>query len=113
MDKLIEEKTQAINEQNFEKAASLRDQIKEAREEIEKENKENKIDLKIGFDQIAKIVSDWSKVPITKLTEDEKQKYMDLDIDLKKEVIGQDKAIDAISHAIKRSRVGLKDPKNQ
>ncbi|EGC84843.1 ATP-dependent Clp protease ATP-binding subunit [Anaerococcus hydrogenalis] len=111
LDKLIEEKTQAINEQNFEKAASLRDQIKEAREEIEKENKENKIDLKIGFDQIAKIVSDWSKVPITKLTEDEKQKYMDLDIDLKKEVIGQDKAIDAISHAIKRSRVGLKDPK--
>lgn len=111
LDKLIEEKTQAINEQNFEKAASLRDQIKEAREEIEKENKENKIDLKIGFDQIAKIVSDWSKVPITKLTEDEKQRYMDLDIDLKKEVIGQDKAIDAISHAIKRSRVGLKDPK--
>ncbi|EEB35068.1 ATPase family associated with various cellular activities (AAA) [Anaerococcus hydrogenalis DSM 7454] len=111
LDKLIEEKTQAINEQNFEKAASLRDQIKEAREEIEKENKKNKIDLKIGFDQIAKIVSDWSKVPITKLTEDEKQRYMDLDIDLKKEVIGQDKAIDSLSHAIKRARVGLKDPK--
>lgn len=107
LDKLIEEKAQAINEQNFEKAASLRDQINEAREKFEKENKSN---LKIGFDQIAKIVSDWSKVPITKLTEDEKQKYMDLDIDLKKEVIGQDKAIDAISHSIKRSRVGLKDP---
>ena len=110
LDNLIEEKTQAINEQNFEKAASLRDQINEAREKFEKEKKENKSNLKIGFDQIAKIVSDWSKVPITKLTEDEKQKYMDLDIDLKKEVIGQDKAIDAISHAIKRSRVGLKDP---
>lgn len=110
LDKLIEEKTQAINEQNFEKAASLRDQINEAREKFEKEKKENKSNLKIGFDQIAKIVSDWSKVPITKLTEDEKQKYMDLDIDLKKEVIGQDKAIDSISHAIKRSRVGLKDP---
>ena len=110
LDKLIEEKAQAINEQNFEKAASLRDQINEAREKFEKEKKENKNNLKIGFDQIAKIVSDWSKVPITKLTEDEKQKYMDLDIDLKKEVIGQDKAIDSISHAIKRSRVGLKDP---
>ena len=110
LDKLIEEKAQAINEQNFEKAASLRDQINEAREKFEKEKKENKSNLKIGFDQIAKIVSDWSKVPITKLTEDEKQKYMDLDIDLKKEVIGQDKAIDSISHAIKRSRVGLKDP---
>ena len=110
LDKLIEEKAQAINDQNFEKAASLRDQINEAREKFEKEKKENKSNLKIGFDQIAKIVSDWSKVPITKLTEDEKQKYMDLDIDLKKEVIGQDKAIDSISHAIKRSRVGLKDP---
>lgn len=111
LDKLIEEKNQAINEQNFEKAASLRDQINETREKLEKEKNEDKTDLKISFDEVAKIVSSWSKVPITKLTEDEKQKYMDLDIDLKKEVIGQDKAIDKISHAIKRARVGLKDPK--
>ena len=109
LDKLIEEKNMAINEQNFEKAASLRDQINETREKLEKEEK--KTDLKISFDEVAKIVSSWSKVPITKLTEDEKQRYMDLDIDLKKEVIGQDKAIDKISHAIKRARVGLKDPK--
>ena len=111
LDKLIEEKNMAINEQNFEKAASLRDQINETREKLEKEKDQNKLDLKISFDEVAKIVSSWSKVPITKLTEDEKQKYMDLDIDLKKEVIGQDKAIDKISHAIKRARVGLKDPK--
>lgn len=111
LDGLIEEKNIAINEQNFEKAASLRDQINEAREKLEKEKDQNKLDLKISFDEVAKIVSSWSKVPITKLTEDEKQKYMDLDIDLKKEVIGQDKAIDKISHAIKRARVGLKDPK--
>lgn len=111
LDKLIEEKNMAINEQNFEKAASLRDQINETREKLEKEKNEDKKDLKISFDEVAKIVSSWSKVPITKLTEDEKQRYMDLDIDLKKEVIGQDKAIDKISHAIKRARVGLKDPK--
>lgn len=111
LDKLIEEKNMAINEQNFEKAASLRDQINETREKLEKEKEEKKTDLKISFDEVAKIVSSWSKVPIIKLTEDEKQKYMDLDIDLKKEVIGQDKAIDKISHAIKRARVGLKDPK--
>lgn len=111
LDELIEEKNIAINEQNFEKAASLRDQINEAREKLEKEKDKNKTDLKISFDEVAKIVSSWSKVPITKLTEDEKQRYMDLDIDLKKEVIGQDKAIDKISHAIKRARVGLKDPK--
>lgn len=111
LDKLIEEKNMAINEQNFEKAASLRDQINQTREKLEKEKNEDKTDLKISFDEVAKIVSSWSKVPITKLTEDEKQRYMDLDIDLKKEVIGQDKAIDKISHAIKRARVGLKDPK--
>lgn len=111
LDKLIEEKNMAINEQNFEKAASLRDQINETREKLEKEKDQNKLDLKISFDEVAKIVSSWSKVPITKLTEDEKQRYMDLYIDLKKEVIGQDKAIDKISHAIKRARVGLKDPK--
>ena len=111
LNKLFEEKNQAINEQNFEKAASLRDKINETREKFEKEKEEKKIDLKISFDEVAKIVSSWSKVPITKLTEDEKQKYMDLDIDLKKEVIGQDKAIDSVSQAIKRARVGLKDPK--
>lgn len=111
LNKLFEEKNQAINEQNFEKAASLRDKINETREKFEKEKEEKKIDLKISFDEVAKIVSSWSKVPIKKLTEDEKQKYMDLDIDLKKEVIGQDKAIDSVSQAIKRARVGLKDPK--
>lgn len=111
LNKLFEEKNQAINEQNFEKAASLRDKINETREKFEKEKEEKKMDLKISFDEVAKIVSSWSKVPITKLTEDEKQKYMDLDIDLKKEVIGQDKAIDSVSQAIKRARVGLKDPK--
>lgn len=63
LDKLVEEKNQAINEQNFEKAASLRDQINEAREKLEKEKEENKIDLKISFDEVAKIVSSWSKVP--------------------------------------------------
>ncbi|MDU5504644.1 MAG: ATP-dependent Clp protease ATP-binding subunit [Anaerococcus vaginalis] len=111
LNKLFEEKNQAINEQNFEKAASLRDKINETREKFEKEKEEKKMDLKISFDEVAKIVSSWSKVPITKLTEDEKQKYMDLDIDLKKEVIGQDKAIDSVSQAIKRARVGLRDPK--
>ena len=111
LDKLVKEKELAINEQDFEKAASLRDQINEARKKLEEEKNEDKIKLKIGFDEVAKIVSDWSKVPITKLTEDEKQRYKDLDIELKKEVIGQDKAIDSVAHAIKRARVGLKDPR--
>ena len=110
LDSLIEEKEEAIKEQNFEKAAKLRDKINEERKNIEDKNKDNKKDLSIGFDEVARIVSDWSKVPITKLTEDEKERYRDLDKELKKQVIGQDGAVDAVSHAIKRARVGLKDP---
>ncbi|MDY3006336.1 ATP-dependent Clp protease ATP-binding subunit, partial [Anaerococcus porci] len=110
LDDLIAQKEEAINNQDFERAANLRDRINETRENLEKEEENKNLDLAIGFDEVAKIVSDWSKVPITKLTEDEKERYRDLDVDLKKEVIGQDKAIDEVSHAIKRARVGLKDP---
>ncbi len=107
------EKDQAIKDQDFEKAAKLRDEINKAKFDIEEEKeepKEVKTDLSVGYDEIAKIVSDWSKVPITKLTQDEKERYRDLDIDLKDTVIGQDKAIESVAHAIKRARVGLKDP---
>lgn len=111
LDELIGEKDEAINKQDFEKAAILRDKINKARKDLEKEDDDKNLTLSIGFDRVSKIVSDWSKVPITKLTEDEKEKYRDLDQDLKKEVIGQDEAIDEVSHAIKRARVGLKDPR--
>ncbi|MGO3018439.1 MAG: ATP-dependent Clp protease ATP-binding subunit, partial [Anaerococcus sp.] len=108
------QKEQAINEQDFEKAARLRDEINKAKFDLEEEKNEPEeninTDLSIGYDEIASIVSDWSRVPITKLTQDEKERYRDLDIDLKEEVIGQNKAIESVAHAIKRARVGLKDP---
>lgn len=114
LEKLNYEKDQAIKDQDFEKAARLRDEINQARFEVEQIFEDEKVEedskLSIGYDQVAKIVSDWSKVPITKLTEDEKERYKDLDKELKKDVIGQDKAIDSVSHAVKRARVGLKDP---
>lgn len=110
---LVVEKEQAVKDQDFEKAAELRDRINQARfdmeAEIEKKNKE-KSNLFIGFDDIASIVASWSKVPVTKLTEDEKEKYANLDDDLEGTVIGQEDAIESVSHAIKRARVGLKDP---
>lgn len=110
---LVVEKEQAVKDQDFEKAAELRDRINQARfdmeAEIEKKNKE-KSNLFIGFDDIASIVASWSKVPVTKLTEDEKEKYANLDHDLEGTVIGQQEAIKSVSHAIKRARVGLKDP---
>lgn len=108
-------KDKAVATQNFEAAAGLRDEIKMLKEEMERKeedwNKKRSLaKMEVGFDEIAKIVSDWSNVPVTKLTEEESQKYLHLDRDLKEVVIGQDNAIDSISHAIKRARVGLKDP---
>lgn len=113
INELVSEKEQAVKDQDFEKAAELRDRINQARfeieAEIEKKNKD-KPNLFIDFDDIAGIVASWSKVPVTKLTEDEKEKYANLDEDLKGTVIGQEDAIKSVAHAIKRARVGLKDP---
>ena len=107
------QKEQAVRDQDFEKAAELRDKINqtqfEIEAELEKKNKD-KPNLFIDYDDIAGIVASWSKVPVTKLTEDEKEKYANLDHDLEGTVIGQDEAIKSVSHAIKRARVGLKDP---
>ena len=94
---LVAEKEQAVKDQDFEKAAELRDRINQARfeveAEIEKKNKD-KPNLFIDFDDIAGIVASWSKVPVTKLTEDEKEKYANLDDDLEGTVIGQEDAIE-------------------
>ena len=113
LDSLIYEKEKAIKNQDFEKAAKLRDEINQKRFDLEEKAKTEKDEnpsLSIGYDEAAKIVSDWSKVPITKLNQDEMIRYKNLDKDLKKDVIGQDKAIESVSRAVKRARVGLKDP---
>ena len=113
IDELIGQKEQAVRDQDFEKAAELRDIINQAKFDLEaereKKNKE-KPNKFIGYDDIASIVASWSKVPVTKLTEDEKEKYANLDKAMKGTVIGQDEAIKSVAHAIKRARVGLKDP---
>lgn len=116
LDVLEKEKEQAVANQAFEKAASLRDETETIRRELkqvqEEWKKQKKLkNMMVGFDQIAKIVSQWSNVPVTKMTVEESERYLNLDKELKSIVIGQDLAIDAISHAIKRSRVGLADPK--
>lgn len=115
MEGLKEEKEQAVTIQDFEKAAIVRDKIKEvenelkeAKEEWTKKKQNQK--MEVGFDDIAGIVSDWSGVPVTKMTEQETEKYLNLENHLKEYIIGQDEAVDAISRAIKRARVGLKDP---
>lgn len=114
LEDLLIKKEKAVRDQDFETAAELRDKINQAKFdlEIEKEKeKENKDKLFIAYDDIASVVAKWSKVPVEKLTEDEKEKYSRLDKELKMTVIGQKDAIDSVARSIKRARVGLKDPK--
>ncbi|MDD7543160.1 MAG: ATP-dependent Clp protease ATP-binding subunit [Peptoniphilaceae bacterium] len=114
LQKLEEEKTKAALTQEFERAAELRDQIVQIKENLrgfqEENNREESEWPEINFDNIASIVSQWSHVPITKLTEKETDKYLHLADNLKKVVIGQDYAVDTIASALKRARVGLKVP---
>lgn len=114
LEELTLQKDEAVARQNFEDAAKLRDEIVEVRKQLaEKEEdwkeEKSKNHMAIHYEEIAEIVSDWSQVPVTKMTEEENEKYLRLDENLKKVVIGQDSAIDAISAAVKRARVGLKD----
>ena len=114
LEKKSKEKEEAIISQNFEKAAKIRDEEKELKDKIEKQNekwknKESSKAISIGKEDICLVVSNWTKIPVTKLTETETEKLKNLDAELKKRVIGQDEAIDLLAKAIKRARVGLKD----
>ena len=113
LEKLKAEKDQAVLDQDFEKAAKLRDIINQKKFDLEEEKEEESegYKLAITYDDIANIVASWSKVPVERLTEDEKAKYAKLDKNLAGTVIGQNEAIKSVAHAIKRARVGLKDPK--
>src|SRR6187399_1155007 len=110
------EKEAAIEAQEFEKAASLRDKerkLSQKKKELE-ENWRNEADEEqpeIGEDEIADIVSMWTGIPVFKLTEAESQKLVRMEEDLHKRVIGQEAAIVAVSKAIRRARAGIKDPK--
>ena len=114
LEKKSKEKEEAIISQNFEKAAKIRDEQNELKEKIKKQNEkwernENKKEISIVKEDICEVVSNWTKIPASKLTETETEKLKNLDKDLKEKVIGQDEAIDVLSKAIKRARVGLKD----
>ena len=110
------EKEEAIKAQNFEKAALLRDNEKSLREKLEKEkqkwkNKSNKEILTLTQEDISEVVSNWTKIPIKRLTQDENEKLVNLEKLLHERVVGQNEAIETVAKAIKRGRVGLKDPK--
>lgn len=115
LEKVVREKEEAINIQNYEKAASLRDTEKELTEKLERENeawkskKNNKV-INIEKEDIEFIISRWTGIPIYKITESENEKLKNLEYSLHTRVVGQEKAIEVVSKAIRRSRVGLKDP---
>ncbi len=115
IDEIKTEKKTAINNQDFEKAASFRDEEKSLTEELEKKKKlwatKNSKDSKIGYEEIADVVSQWTGIPVKKLQGDESERLLNMEEILHKRVIGQEQAVEALSKAIRRSRVGLKDPK--
>ena len=113
---LRREKAEAINAQDYEKAAQLRDIEKNYQEQvdIERDNWRKKMSQNRGSvtaDDIAKVVGTWTGIPVTRLTEDEGQRLLKLEDTLHNRVIGQDEAVSAVARAIRRGRVGLKDPK--
>jgi ATP-dependent Clp protease ATP-binding subunit ClpC len=116
VESIRKEKEVYIKSQDFEKAAALRDQERQARQELEQLNREwsqakDRLRPEVSEEDIAHIISQWTGVPIFRLEEKESEKLLKIEEELHQRVVGQDEAINAIAHAIRRSRAGIKDPK--
>ncbi|MDQ5984033.1 MAG: Negative regulator of genetic competence ClpC/MecB [Eubacteriales bacterium SKADARSKE-1] len=114
--KLESEKSAAINEQDFERAAKLRDDEKKARNKLSEakkkwQDKNEKTSGEVTTEDIAYIVSNWSGVPVVQLTEEESSRLLKIESILHERIVGQDEAVSLVAKAIRRGRVGLKDPK--
>ena len=113
---LRKEKEALIKSQNFEKAAALRDQERSARLELERVNKEwsqkkDQMRPQVDVEAIAKVVAQCTGIPLFRLEEKEGEKLLKIEDGLHNRVIGQEEAISAIAHAVRRSRAGVKDPR--
>ncbi|MCK5012489.1 MAG: ATP-dependent Clp protease ATP-binding subunit [Candidatus Omnitrophica bacterium] len=116
IEKLKQEKEEHIKSQDFEKAAKMRDLEREKRTKLEDVKSEwskerDKVTLTLGYEEIARIVSQWTKVPLARLEQKESQKLLKMEEKMKNLVIGQEEAISAIARAVRRSRAGIKDPR--
>lgn len=116
IDKLEQEKASAINEQDFERAAKLRDEQKNVQSQLDTakkewyENRENR-NGEVTPEVIAEIVSEWTGIPVVQLTKEESERLLNLEKELHERVVGQNEAVSSVAKAIRRGRVGLKDPK--
>ena len=110
------EKEAAIKAQDFEKAASLRDSEKQAREKLDKimtewRTSRDEKEVIVGEDEILHVISKWTGIPLARMDQNETRKLLAMEGELKKSVIGQDESVTAISKALRRSRADLKDPR--
>ncbi|MBE5816358.1 MAG: ATP-dependent Clp protease ATP-binding subunit [Clostridiales bacterium] len=113
---LNKEKEEAVSNQNFEKAATVRDEEKKIRKCIEDmmlewRHANDSSSLKLTKNDVAEVIAGWTGIPLNRLTETERDRLLNMESILHKRVIGQDEAVTAISKAIRRSRAGIGDPK--
>jgi ATP-dependent Clp protease ATP-binding subunit ClpC len=116
IEQLKNEKESYIKSQDFEKAAKLRDQERETRDKLDTiksqwTQERDKATLTLGYEDIARVVSQWTKIPLIRLEQQESDRLLKMEDQMKRAVIGQDEAVSAISRAIRRSRAGIKDPR--
>jgi ATP-dependent Clp protease ATP-binding subunit ClpC len=111
-----EEKAAAVNAQDFERAASLRDEERALNEKLQKAKtkwQEKSLDAsgEVTAEEIAEIVSSWTGIPVKQMTTEETNRLLNLEKELHERIVGQEQAVTAVARAIRRGRVGLKDPK--
>ncbi len=114
--KISAEKEMAVNQQDFERAAKLRDEEKELQQKYNSEkarwqSSDMNHDLQVVESDIAEIVSGWTGVPVSQMTEEESERLLRMEEEIHRRIVGQEKAVSAVSRAIRRGRAGLKDPK--
>jgi len=116
IEQLKKEKESYIKVQDFERAAKMRDQEREVREQLERMRaqwmqKRDDVSLTITDDDIARVVSQWTRIPLIRLEQKESDRLLKMEEQMEKAIIGQDEAVSAISRAVRRSRAGIKNPR--
>ncbi len=116
IEQLKQEKEAFIKSQDFEKAARMRDEEREVRERLEKIRgawtaERDNVSVTIGEEDIARVVSQWTKIPLVRLEQNESERLLKMENKMRDVVVGQDEAISAIARAVRRSRAGIKDPR--
>ena len=116
IENLRKEKESFIKIQDFERAAKMRDQERDVRDELERKRSEwmqkrDDVSLTITDDDIARVISQWTKIPLIRLEQKESERLLKMEDKMKEAIIGQDEAVSAIARAVRRSRAGIKNPR--